>query len=302
MDEADAWVDRELSRLGVARAGGLRLVRDSNRGRVAVLATSAGPMYLKRPAAFLAPEGAVVACLARFGPVPVPRVVAVDASSGWWLSHAFEGVTPVRDEAGLRLALASLAELQVWAVDRVDEVLAAGCPDHRVESLSAAFRELFREGAATGLLGSEESAAAPELTARLTRCCAEVAAFTPASVAHGDLTPWNLARTPGGVVLFDWANAFVGAPFLDCVTLLAGRPQDEWDRLANIYLRSWRASRPVALDPDAMWQRMGAIWGATFALVADRHRRALSGAARDAAAKDVRFAVRWCGRRLGMLR
>jgi thiamine kinase-like enzyme len=32
---------------------------------------------------------------------------------------------------------------------------------------------------------------------------------------HGDLTPWNLRRTPRGLVLFDWESTGWGEPGSD---------------------------------------------------------------------------------------
>lgn len=49
---------------------------------------------------------------------------------------------------------------------------------------------------------------------------------------HGDLTPWNLRRTPRGLVLFDWESAGWGAPGSDLA--LYRRSSDEvrrpWNR------------------------------------------------------------------------
>ena len=88
--EAGAWVDGELARRGWTRTGQLRVVRDSYRGQVAAVPTTAGTMFAKRPAAFLAPEGTIVSRLASAGR-SVPEVIAADAITGWWLSLDFDG-------------------------------------------------------------------------------------------------------------------------------------------------------------------------------------------------------------------
>jgi len=65
--EASAWVDGQLALRGWWRTGPLRVVRDSRRGQVVALPTTAGTMYVKRPSAFLAPEGTILSRLASAG-------------------------------------------------------------------------------------------------------------------------------------------------------------------------------------------------------------------------------------------
>jgi len=299
MHEASAWVDSQLARRGWTRTGHLRVVRDSYRGQVAALATTAGTMYAKRPAAFLAPEGMILSRLASAGR-PLPEVVAADTATGWWLSLDFHGESPVHDEAGLMMALRGLGDVQLRAVDEVEYVVRAGCPDYRAERLPAAFHALLSDQETVAALTLHEVASLTELESRLERCCGQIAGVLPATVLHGDLTPWNVARSRTGIVVFDWANGFVGSPFLDCFMLIAAdQASQRSQRLASAYADTWLAMRPAAVDRDSLWHQIGAIWAATFALIADRHRRVLIAQPRQAAARDIRRAIRFCGRQLG---
>src|SRR5215467_8731942 len=249
-DEANTWVDGQLARLGWARTGPLRAVRDSHRCQVAALPTTAGTMYVKRPAAFLAPEGTIVSRLAAAGH-SLPHVVAADAATRWWLSLDFDGQSPVHDDAGLTLALSRLADVQLRAVEHVEDLVGAGCPDYRAERLPAAFHALVSDPETITLLTPAELAAMGELESRLGRCCEQIARTLPSTVLHGDLTPWNVARTRAGIVLFDWANGFVGPPFLDCITLLsAARSVSQWPRGVSAYADPWLAAWPADLDRE----------------------------------------------------
>jgi hypothetical protein len=298
-DEAGAWIDGQLARRGWTRTGRLRVVRDSYRGQVAAVPTTAGTMYAKRPAAFLAPEGTILSRLASTGRL-LPKVVASDAVTGWWLSLDFDGESPVHDDAGLAMALSGLADVQLRAVDQVEYLVEAGCPDYRAERLPVRFHALLSDPETATLLTSSEVASLGELESRLERCCEQIATALPATVLHGDLTPWNVARSQAGIVVFDWANGFVGPPFLDCFMLLAGdHASSRGRRLASAYADQWLAGRPAALDRDAPWALLGAIWAATFALIGDRHRRVLTAEPRVAAERDVRRAIQFCGRQLG---
>ena len=199
------------------------------------------------------------------------------------------------------MALTSLADVQLRALDQVEYLVSAGCPDYRAERLPAAFRGLLSDPDTVALLTSSEVAALSDLESRLEGSCEQIAAELPTTVLHGDLTPWNVARTRAGIVLFDWANAFLGPPFLDCFILLTSKQApSRRRRLASAYANRWLAARPAARDREAMWGQISAIWGATYALIGDRHRRVLTAGPREAAAADVRRAIRFCGRQLGL--
>jgi Ser/Thr protein kinase RdoA (MazF antagonist) len=71
-------------------------------------------------------------------------------------------------------------------------------------------------------------AAAP----RLVDACHRLAGLgLPDTLIHGDLHPWNIAVTDGGLVVFDWTDAGIGHPFLDLPVFLSETP-DSGQRLA----------------------------------------------------------------------
>ena len=76
---------------------------------------------------------------------------------------------------------------------------------------------------------------------RLSAACARLEGVgVPETLVHGDLHPWNIARTPRGLVVFDWSDSAIGHPLVDLVTTVI-RTEDVAvrRRLADAYLSAW---------------------------------------------------------------
>ncbi len=76
-----------------------------------------------------------------------------------------------------------------------------------------------------------------DLAVRLAALPKSVDVAPDAVPVHGDLTPWNLRRTPRGLALFDWESVGWGAP---------GSDLDMYQRTCNDIRPPWRRQRRSA--------------------------------------------------------
>ena len=95
-------------------------------------------------------------------------------------------------------------------------------------------------------VGRDEHPAWRAAIPRLSAACARLqGAGVPETLVHGDLHPWNIARTPRGLIVFDWSDSAIGHPFVDLATTVI-RTDDVAvrRRLAEAYLSAWPRGLP----------------------------------------------------------
>jgi hypothetical protein len=174
-------------------------------------------------------EFGVTLSLAHLFPRFVPEIIATQPACNGWLAYEAEG--PLLDEtSGLTSwqgVAADLAELQIQSLGKTSELLEAGAHDLRTRALSelvepfvVAMSELTesRLENSHAALTSEEL---PDLAAQLQNALAILEATNmPAALGHLDLNPGNIVCTSAGGVFLDWAEVFVGHPFLTFQYLL----------------------------------------------------------------------------------
>jgi thiamine kinase-like enzyme len=151
--------------------------------------------------------------------------------------------------------LARYAQLQVQTVDSIDELLAVGCLDRRLNILSSQIDSLTQADEALVPLNPDEIAQFRALAPRLKNMCSELAEFhIPSSLVHGDFHGGNI--TGESLLFFDWTDACVAHPFLDLCTVMqyiadyniAGR-----DQLLATYFQAWTQYEPME-RLQAAWQ------------------------------------------------
>lgn len=261
------WRDAALSWVGeCAAAGGYQLTAPPEQLKVslwsAVYRVPAEPvaLYFKAAAPMFGYEAAVTHLLSERLGAWVPRVVAADAACGWLLIE--DGGTMLREQAttqkGQRRfeeALRALAAMQQASAAHVAELLAAGCPDYRLEKLPAQFASLVadREALQVGRPGGppeDEHAALATMGPEVARTCERLAAFgiPPATLHHDDLGPGNVLESPDGrLLLFDWGECGVAHPFcslmipLRWARLVLDYDEVALERMCEAYLAAWSA-------------------------------------------------------------
>jgi hypothetical protein len=249
--EVEAWIRSYV------RVEGFEQLHAAPWSTVLRVITDRGPVWFKANVPALAHEARVTAVLAGLRPELLPEVLATDARHGWMLlEDAGDRLRELELDHEIWLELLPLyAGLQIAAAGAVDELLAAGAPDRRLEALPQAFAELASDDAALQPKGDEalsdgEVEQVRALGPRVSDWCAELAALgIPPSIQHDDLQDGQVFRRGGRWRFLDWGDASVAHPFLTLhVTLRVlcyrlGLPDDTLgrgvERFRMAYLEPW---------------------------------------------------------------
>ena len=167
---------------------------------------------------------------------------------------------PGQPAGGLARALPPYAELQRGETAHVDEHLADGVPDLRVETIPAGYERLLAQQLP---IDDDEVERLRAFAPRLAELAAELdARGIPASVQHDDLHMNNVYELDGRLRVLDWGDSSIGHPFwslvvtfrfLEETTRLA--PGDPWfARIRDAYLEPWGAGLE---DTFELAQRVG---------------------------------------------
>ena len=200
-------------------------------------------------------EFAITQTLAGLFPAYVPRVVGIHHDSNGWLSLEAEGVNlaEVDEPAGWEMAASSLAGLQTHSIEHRQTFLDAGACDLSLPVLTQLVTPFF---AAVGELMKQQAKLTPKpLTAdelnvlrhQIEEALSSLFAFKlPDGLGHLDPNPGNIIVAQNGCIFLDWAEAYVGNPFLSFSYLLehsrrtlAANAGLE-GRIERAYLATWR--------------------------------------------------------------
>lgn len=267
--EATAWLAEVLARRGQPLAGPVQQVKMWAISCLLRGHTPVGDIYFKAAPTLplFTNEPAVMAALAARYPALVPAPLAVDAARRWMLLADFGGTlleaAPLESWDGV---VCELAAVQRTAAGQVDDLLAAGCLDRRLDVLARSVGPFLEDAAKLGGLTDEELAGLHTLAPRLGDLCAELATYgVPQTLVHGDLHQTNIAIRDGAPLFFDWSDACITHPFFDLVTLLdadySDLPTADRTRLHDLYLAEWAAyDTPARLAAAAaLAQRLGPL-------------------------------------------
>jgi hypothetical protein len=217
-----------------------------------------GACFLKCSAGVFEHEASITAALAAEAPSWVPDVLVFDPDENWLLmrdlgADVLGAEPPVAWPAGL----ARLAELQRAWIGATDGLARAGAPRRSLDRLEHDLAGFLDHGGLGGRLAPDTRSAWTKALPWLHAACHRLADLAvPETLVHGDMHPWNIARTPRGLVVFDWSDGAVGHPFVDLATYVV-RTDDVAARrsIADAYLDAWpeiaRKDRPAVVD-DAM--------------------------------------------------
>ena len=262
---ADEWIDGELARLGLTRAGPREQPHVRPWSTVLRVPTKDGDLYFKAVWPPQVHEAALTAALWSWLPRFTPDVVAVRPAAGWLLLRDAglrlrEILKKEHDVARWREVLVRYAEAQIQLADRAKAILALGVPDRRPAVVAQHITELLEDARAlrVGLsdgLSADEHERFRELLPRIRSQCAALAASSiPATLEHNDFHDGNVCLRSGDYRVFDWGDACVTHPFVSLrvglrsiahtLDLVAEGP--EITRLRDAYLEPWTAFAPRA--------------------------------------------------------
>lgn len=261
-DGLEEWVSGRLAEAGIELRGPLDLTHDRPWSKVARGETDRGAVFAKAVWEAQRHEVAATAMLAETVPDRVPEVLGADAARGWiLLADAGEPLRRQPEDVERRLlpgAASRYASLQLAMAGRVEELLAAGLPDHR--RLQVPLERLL-DGYPTSrddsLMGSEVRELR-DLARRLPTLEEALSEGIPASIQHDDLHPGNVLVDATGITrVFDWGYVNVASPLVSLATLLADLAGSSPDLLSEqdlhglirAYLAPFEAATGLHLQP-----------------------------------------------------
>jgi hypothetical protein len=248
--QAAAWTRSELARLGYRLTAPVEQVRSWGISCILRARTASGDVYFKVASSLplFVHEPRLMRGLSGLYPDHIPAPLSIDEPRRWMLLADFGAAigrdAPVDVQEEMLLFYGAL---QRDAVSRVDDLLAMGCLDRRLDRLAAQVDPLLGD---TAMLASQLEAAEIErlraLGPQLKALCATLANYAvPYTLVHGDLHLDNVARPAGCYLFFDWTDGCVAHPFFDTISLWQAEDPGVQVRLRNSYLSVWAIYEPL---------------------------------------------------------
>ncbi|MBX3064649.1 MAG: phosphotransferase [Anaerolineae bacterium] len=246
--EAAAWMRDQLARHGYNLIGRIEQIKSWGISCLLRADTDQGKVYFKvsTPLPLFGDEPQVTRALATRYPAYVPLPLEIEPTRRWLLLRDFG--TELRQHNNVETwaaAVGRFAKLQRQTATAIDELLALGCLDRRLEVLAAQIDPLLTDDEALNGLSAGEIAQLRTLAPRLKQLCQQAASYgVPATLTHGDLHSGNI--TAESLLFFDWTDACIAHPFFDLSTLIeeAESLPDGRNRLLAAYLPQWTKYEP----------------------------------------------------------
>jgi len=279
-DQVSAWIDRQLSGLGLVRAGPLTQPHARPWSTVLQVPTSNGALFFKASAPALAHEIAVTRWLAGQFPDCILSVLAADPEHAWMLLP--DGGSRLREilraEGSLQRwesVLVRYAELQIGSSQYVSDLLALAVPDRRIQELPDLYLRVLADEPML-LIDQPDGLTAAQVNRlqqvfpRLFERCQELGAFAiPAGIQHGDFHDGNIFIKSGRNFFFDWGDCSISHPFFSLRTTFVSLENTfglvegsaDFDRLRDVYLERWTkyASRAELLGIFDLSRRLAPL-------------------------------------------
>lgn len=247
--ETASWIQTQLTQLGYTLAAPVEQVKSWCLACILRAHTTTGDVYFKVAAALplFVNEAIVMQRLAERYPRHVPAPLRIDRERGWLLLPDFGrelgwGASIAMREA----ALCAFGRLQIDTAGRIDDLLAAGCLDRRLDRLIDQIDPLLDSLDASAGLAESEIARLRTLAPRLKAMCNRLASYrVPPTLVHGDMHMSNVIARDGDYQFFDWTDACVAHPFLDEIDILHEEDPAIRERLRDSYLALWTDFEPM---------------------------------------------------------
>jgi hypothetical protein len=223
IEELFLWVQHESEPYGLRLTGKFRQLNASPTFSLIRFETNAQAVWFKAVGEPNLREFGISLALAKLFPGFVPTVIAPHPAWHGWLTTEFPGSTldEVSDSCAWERAAHTLAELQIASIRKTNLLLEAGCRDLRVPCLLTSvdpFMEVMAQ-----LMEVQQKTPPPVLSRKeLGRLSEQIkdalSAWDqlniPDTLGHLDFNPGNVLCSADQCVLLDWAEAYVGPPFL----------------------------------------------------------------------------------------
>jgi hypothetical protein len=210
--------------LGFKRDGEIVQVYVRSWSTVMRVPSDRGLLFFKASGPPQAMEVAIVNLLSKWR-TDVVAPLASDERLAWMLMR--DGGTRLRElpqntdvEMWTRV-VAEYADLQRTVAEHVDELLAAGARDFRLERLPDLYTALLDSDLVKGEVEPSEHRQLVVWRAELEDLCAQLSSHgVPETIEHNDLHTANVFLNDGRVLFFDWGDSSISHPFHSMATTL----------------------------------------------------------------------------------
>jgi Phosphotransferase enzyme family len=226
--ELEEWVQEKIGPQGLHLNGRFRQLNAYPMFSLIRFETEGPAVWFKAVGVPNRRELPLTLTLARLFSCSIPEIIATRSEWGGWLSREAVGslLTECSTLGAWEAAARDLAELQIHSLGRSVSLLDLGAHDLRARALAEMVEPFFcAMGEATERQTNLAAALSREqlccLSGRVQHALAalENTGFSD-TLGHLDLNPGNIVYSPSGSVFLDWAEAFVGHPFLTFEYLL----------------------------------------------------------------------------------
>src|SRR5258708_2500919 len=223
VEELFSWVQSAIEQYGLHLSGEFLQLNGRRTLPLPPLETNGQAVWFKAVGEPNLREFPISVTLSRLFPGFVPTAIANHPAWHGWLTTEVAGSTldEVPDACAWERAAQTLGELQIASVGMTDQLLEAGCKDLRVTSLLPSvdpFLEVM-----TQLMEQQWKTPPPALDrdelltlgSQIKEALSELAELgIPDTLGHLDFNPGNILCSADQCVFLDWAEAYVGPPFL----------------------------------------------------------------------------------------
>ena len=265
-DTVSRWISAVIKPSGLYLTGEYHQVNASPGFSLIRFATNRQAVWFKAVGPPNVREFRITRYLAQIAPAFTPKILRARGKWNAWLMAEVEGSHP-DDQSDMETwatVAKTLARLQIASVGHSLHLINAGCRDLRVGTVLDGLDRFFE---AMALLMSEQTKEVPpplsqdELHTLATQLKALLIEFQefdiPNALGHLDLNPSNIVVATNNCVFLDWAEAYVGHPFLTFNYLLQHlcrfQGQGVWETaVTSAYAQEWLA----LADPTAVRQAL----------------------------------------------
>ena len=254
IEDLFSWVRSEIEPYGLRLTGKFQQLNASPTFSLIRFETNGPAVWFKAVGEPNLREFSISKVLASLFSGFVPTVVATHPTWNGWVTREFPGTTlgEGADLSCWEQAASTLADLQIATVGKENELLRAGCRDLRVSWLMAQvdpFIEMSYQlmekqpKVPPPILGERELSRLGQQIKDALSAQAEI--NLPDTLGHLDFNPGNILCSRDQCVFLDWAEAYVGLPFLTFQCLLehlrqsASRSEVDRERLVDLYTATW---------------------------------------------------------------
>lgn len=288
------WIDELFAKMGSQREQrSIPAIRQLNQGidfcLVSMTEAAGRKTWFKAVGEPNTRECALTQELARRFPAYLPKMIATMPEWNGWVMEDVKGM-PLNESESIcqcEKALTALAVMQQKMANDIASLLALGAKDWTCARMASLLEPFFRE--AQRAMQAQTSAKSKPLAARelyqlqkdMESAFAEfMSGGIPETLLHGDIGHGNIIATREGPVFLDWAETYIGHPFLSAEHLLADLARsspmfaEKQAHLRLHYAAHWKSTAgPRALEKiAALAPAIGALAYAVMAWDSSRNR------------------------------